>query len=114
MSQIVVNHENEKPVKIKNEPRRNFEGKRLFVHRIQYETCPGDFFKSQNRKANILAETFEEARQMLHASMNGADYNISNSCDSELEIHAISPVLMKEIWKSWNRKFDPDSKKLRG
>jgi hypothetical protein len=113
MSQIVVKSDPDQVVK-KNEPRRNFDGRRLWVHKVEYETNPGDYFKSQRRKANIMASTFEEARHILHHSMKGADYNIISSSDSELEVHAISPDLMKQIWKQWNHKYDPDSKQLRG
>ena len=113
MAQIVVNPEAGRGIQ-KNEPRRNFTGDRLWIHRIEYETNPGDFFKSMRRKANIMASTFEEAGQILHNSMKGADYNIISSSDSELEVHAISSALKKQIWKQWNHEYDPDSRKLRG
>jgi len=97
-------HEN----KPKSELNRNFEGPRIYVHRIEYDTNAGDFYKSERRVAFIAAETYEIAKALLFKSFKpGSNNQLTSETSHEFEIHGISLVLKKALFEQWKKEFEP-------
>ena len=94
----------ETPKPQKRQMNRNFEGPRLLVHKIGYTLIPD----GQMKTAHICAENFIAAERVLIANMpKGQRFNINNYSDTEFEVCAFSPVIEKQLYKSFQNKFDP-------
>jgi hypothetical protein len=89
--------------------RRNFEGPRLLVHKIQYEILPDGMMKT----AHIIAEDFLTAERLIFSEMKGQKIHIISYSDSEFEICAFSPAIEKQLYRSFQNKYDSFKKKMR-
>jgi len=88
---------------------RNFEGPRLLVHKIQYEIMPDGMMKT----AHIIAENFVTAERLIFSEMKGQKIHIISYSDSEFEICAFSPAIEKELYRSFQNKYDSFKRKMR-
>jgi hypothetical protein len=89
--------------------RRNFEGPRLLVHKIQYEILPDGMMKT----AHIVAQNFLAAERLLISEMDGGPFKVISYSDSEFEICAFTPEIEKALYKMFQNKYDSFKKKMR-
>ena len=89
--------------------RRNFDGPRLLVHKIQYEIQPAGMMKT----AHIVAENFLAAERLLISEMGGREFKVISYSDSEFEICAFTPEIEKALYKMFQNKYDSFKKKMR-
>jgi hypothetical protein len=89
--------------------RRNFDGPRLLVHKIQYEILPAGMMKT----AHIVAENFIAAEKLLITEMGGREFKVISYSDSEFEICAFTPAIEKALYKMFQNKYDSFKKKMR-
>jgi succinate dehydrogenase/fumarate reductase flavoprotein subunit len=72
------------------------------VHTLKYSINPSDYFKSDERTVNIIAQNYAEAEKLLVNSIGEETrFNITMHEESNFEVHAISDEMQDLIYNSF-------------
>jgi hypothetical protein len=72
------------------------------VHTLKYSINPDDYFKSDERSVNIIAQNYAEAEKLLVNSIGEETrFHITEHQESNFEVHAISDEMQDKIYNSF-------------